>query len=345
MSRRSVIAGAAAAVVVAGGVVAWQVSDGSTAPRAAASSVVGRVETVQRRNLVDRLTADGTLGYSGSRTTAAAPAVQGTYTWLPQAGATIASGARLYEVDDEPVILLDGAVPAWRELGPDTSDGVDVRQLQAALGVDATGSWNADTTAAVKDLQDRHGLDETGRLELGRVVFLPGPRRVSAVTAQLGGPAGTGPVLTTTSTRPSVKVALDAADQEIARDGMRVDVVLPDGRSVRGRVTSVGRVAQAPSPDDQGGSATVTVRVELIGRRARSLRLDEAPVSVRMARERRQHVLAVPVTALIGVSGGGFAMQTPDGGRVAVTPGLEADGYVEVSGPGVREGLRVVVPE
>ena len=59
--------------------------------------------------------------------------------------------------------------------------------------------------------------------------------------------------------------------------------------------------------------------------------------------------LIVPVTALVGKSGGGFAVEVVrDGGRrelVAVRPGLfdDADGLVQVEGD-LREGDHVVVP-
>ena len=54
-------------------------------------------------------------------------------------------------------------------------------------------------------------------------------------------------------------------------------------------------------------------------------------------------MLHVPVSALLAVSGGGYALERPDGTLVAVATGMFADGQVEVSGDGVTEGLEVVV--
>ena len=62
-----------------------------------------------------------------------------------------------------------------------------------------------------------------------------------------------------------------------------------------------------------------------------------------------ENVLSVPVTALVGASGGGFAVEVVrDGGRrelVAVELGLfdTGNGRVEVTGA-LQAGARVVVP-
>jgi len=68
-------------------------------------------------------------------------------------------------------------------------------------------------------------------------------------------------------------------------------------------------------------------------------------VSVDLVSERRRDVLTVPVTALVARPGGGYAVESAaDHILVAVTPGLYTDSLVEVSGSGLRAGMRVVVP-
>jgi multidrug efflux pump subunit AcrA (membrane-fusion protein) len=73
-------------------------------------------------------------------------------------------------------------------------------------------------------------------------------------------------------------------------------------------------------------------------------------VEVSITSQSVHNVLAVPVAALLARSGGGYAVEVVDGDRthhlVRVTPGLfdDAVGLVQVSGPGLTAGQRVVVP-
>jgi hypothetical protein len=350
--RRRVAAGVALAAGAAGAVLAIDSSDNGRTARGADRSTVNTA-VVRRRNLVDRQRVDGTLGYSGERD--AANAVAGTYTWLPKVGSVIKAGETLWEVDGAPVVLMNGSVPAYRAMRRG-QEGADILQLElglSAAGYDpgtTDGTFDAGTAAAVRAWQDGRDLDDTGTVELGRIVFLPGARRVTKLTAQLGGRAGPGPALTTTSTHRIVTINLDAADQRSAKVGARAPVELPDGTTVRGRVARVGRVATAASGEDGGGNPTIAVTIHLSSTRGLG-HLDAAPVSVRLARSRRHHVLAVPVTALVATKGGGYAVEVARAGRparlIAVSPGLFASGYVEITPRtrgAVRAGTRVTVP-
>ena len=77
-------------------------------------------------------------------------------------------------------------------------------------------------------------------------------------------------------------------------------------------------------------------------------RLDKAPVSVELVKSIRRNVLAVPATALTATAGGGYAIKALEGARrvaLAVTPGMFANGYVQVEGSGIHEGLTVIESE
>jgi hypothetical protein len=142
------------------------------------------------------------------------------------------------------------------------------------------------------------------------------------------------------STRRQVTVDLDATRQDLVHAGDAVTVELPTGREARGRVEAVGKVAEQPA--EEGGDPTIAVTIGLRGRAAHGSGLDQAPVDVGVAVERREDVLAVPVKALLARQGGGFAVELAGSGRIVpVRPGLYADDLVEVEGA-LREGDTVV---
>ncbi len=186
---------AAGAVVLGCGVTAAVLLAGEDDRPAAAgaASLSTKVASIERRDLVETDTEDGTLGYSDERP--ALNRLSGTLTRLPAEGSVIRPGRRLFAVEGRSVWLLDGAVPAYRALGPSASDGADVRQLERnlrALGYDqgsamtVDGAWDSGTTAAVRRFQSARGMVQDGTIELGRVVFLPGARRVKSVDVDLG---------------------------------------------------------------------------------------------------------------------------------------------------------------
>jgi peptidoglycan hydrolase-like protein with peptidoglycan-binding domain len=339
--KRAVLAAAGVAVVVAAVVLA---AGGDEAPPVRAAAADTATTTVERRDLVDRESVGGTLGYAGAATLPAGAA--GTVTWLPEPGSVIRRGGRLYELDGEPVAwLLYGSLPAWRDFSSAMSDGEDVRQLERnlrALGHDPDGDmtvddeWDWATTDAVLRFQDERGLTEDGTLARGEVSFRDGPARVGQLRAALGQSVGPGAQIAELSTtRREVTVDLEATRQSLAREGARVTVELPDGETVRGRITDVGTVAVRPSEDAE---ATIEVKIAL----GRGRGLDQAPVDVGFEADRRRDALVVPVTALLARAGGGFAVETDDGQLIDVEPGAYAEDYVEVSGDGLREGMRVV---
>jgi peptidoglycan hydrolase-like protein with peptidoglycan-binding domain len=334
--RRLAAGGAAAtALVAAGALVA-----GGDAPRAAEPGPARATATVERTDLVDRENISGTLGYDSPGTLVSA--VAGVLTGVRDPGSVVTRGHSLYSVDDLPAaFVLYGSLPAWRDFAPGMTDGADVKQLERnlrALGYDpgdVDGDWTWETTDAVEDFQRDRDLDDTGKLSRASVVFRDGPTRVGEASASVGDAVAPGkPLGELASTARVVSVELDASRQRLARVGDRVTVDLPSGRSVGGRIDDVGKVAVK-----HGDQTTITVTIHVSGRVGN---LDQAPVDVGFAVERRRAALAVPVKALLARQGGGYAVEVVGRGIVRVTPGLYADDLVEVSGDGLREGQRVV---
>jgi multidrug efflux pump subunit AcrA (membrane-fusion protein) len=116
---------------------------------------------------------------------------------------------------------------------------------------------------------------------------------------------------------------------------------------VTGRVASFGRVAQA-GQGTQAAAATIPTFIDLDDP-AKAGGLGQAPVEVDITTKGVDNALSVPVTALVGKSGGGFAVEVVRaGGRrelVTVKLGLfdTGGGRVQVEGD-LRAGDSVVVP-
>jgi hypothetical protein len=190
---------AALALLTAVGVVALIVGGvGSSSPRAAGSSSATSPgsTSVARRDLVHTDTESGTLSYTSPQTVY--DRLSGTITWLPNVGQVIKPGQALLKVNGEPVTLLDGTTPAYRDLSSSDSSGQDILELNRNLvrlgfnpgGIVVDGTWQAATTAGVEALQASLGETQTGTLSLGQIAFLPGDQLVSTVNATLGSTGG-----------------------------------------------------------------------------------------------------------------------------------------------------------
>jgi Putative peptidoglycan binding domain len=302
-----------------------------------------------------------------------------TYTSVPKAGDIIHEDQALYGVNGLPVPLLYGSIPAYRAFEVGMSDGADVGELTRDLialgygyGLTQSDHYSAATAADVGRWQTALGLPDTGSVLLGEVVFEPGPIRVTSVTPSVGQPVTGGNILDATATTPVVTMDLDVTQEYLLKPGDAVTVELPDGvTTVGGRVQTVGNVAVCPNGNGQGagngspnandtadqtpctssgsGSSstpTVTVTISLDSIPAGAT-LDQAPVNVNIVTQQANGVLAVPVSALLALQGGGDAVEVVSGGTdhlVAVTTGLYSNTLVQISGDGITAGTLVEVP-
>ncbi|WP_328749544.1 hypothetical protein OHT57_29345 [Streptomyces sp. NBC_00285] len=203
------------------------------------------------------------------------------------------------------------------------------------------GVLTASLIAAVGRWQTQVGMPSTGVLGAGDVAVLPGEVRVGAVQAQPGDPA-TGTLMSVTGTAKSVSVPMAATDVDSIQQGDKATVTLPDNSEAHGAVSAISTDAQASDQagGDSGGTAQLVVTVSLDSTAALR-RLNSAPVQVQFTGETKKGVLAVPVGALLALSGGGYALQLPGGRLLAVETGMFAKGLVEVSGTGITAGTKV----
>jgi len=299
--------------------------------------------TVLRTNVTAHDIRTGSLGYLDP-VTVVAGAAGGVLTWLPSPGTTIGTDQRLYEVDGRPVPLWQGNRPAWRDLVPGMPAGPDLTQAEQDLAAHGYGSHL--TGAAIRRWQAAHGLPRSGVIGLGQVVFQPGPVRVATVPAALGTPLHPGlTILTATATTKAVTVRLDPNRQGTVHAGDRVTITLPAGRTTPATVSSLG--APVSTVDGQATSTTVPVTVRLDAP-ADADGLDAGTVQVSIVTAEHDHVLAVPIDALLAAPGGGYQVGvTGNGPRRLVTVhcGLfdETGGLVEVTGD-LNAGMTVEVP-
>ena len=331
-----------AALIVAGTLIRRPVAGAPARARPATTTVV-------RQTLVDVTSADGTLGHGPEQPIESR--LTGTVTRLPAIGARLDRGQVLFRVDDQPVVLMLGPLPAYRALtagnpaavpAVPATEGADVEEFETNLkalgyhGFTVDDRYTQATATAVREWQEDLDLPPTGVVELGRVLYAPAAIRVAKLKTNLGA-VTSGPVLTCTSDVRLVTAEVPEHDRALAKAGTAMTILLPTGGEVPGRVLSVR------TPDSDGPEPTVEVVVRP-NDPARVGDLDDGPVRVRFVKQRRANVLVVPVGALLALAEGGYGLEIVDdaGSRIVpVTTGLFADGRVEVSGIDIDEGTTV----
>ncbi|MCW3839134.1 peptidoglycan-binding protein [Micromonospora yasonensis] len=352
-SRTPVVAVTAVVVAAAAGAAAVVGLGGRDGGTAASGGLPPATAKITRQTLVDSQTFDGELGYGQTHTaTLRAP---GTITSLAGTGSQVSRGKPLFAVDNAPVVLLYGGLPAYRTLAAGVS-GSDVKQFEKNLealgysGFTVDEDYTSATADAVKRWQEDLGRPETGRVELGQVVYADGAVRVDTHKAEVGNPAQPGQeVLTYTGTARVVSVSLDVDDERLAKPNATVSVTLPNGKDVAGKIADTETVIENNNGGGNGGSDPVTkidVTVTVADPKALT-GFEQASVKVAFTADARKDVLTVPVAALLALAEGGYGVELVEGSStriVAVETGLFAAGRVEISGAGLSEGAVVGMP-
>ena len=279
----------------------------------------------------------------------------GTITTAATVGATVDRGGVIARIDDQPVVLLIGEQPVWREINPDVTVGADVRQLEenlVAMGFDPSGmavdtEYTSDTEDAIVAWETALGLTEPdGIVPLSQISFATTSLQITEATTagtrvSPGDSLGAGRPVTTEGIKLTFSVTEEADRYQV---GNPVTVVMSDDSTVNAKITAIDRVASGGQP---GASTSFTVTA---APDASAGVLSPGPVTVRIPTEIAKDALAVPSRALVAVVEGGQAVQLADSGTlVAVDAGVFADGWVQVTGAAVddgslAEGVEVVVP-
>lgn len=347
-------------IVLAGaGALVHTVRAYSARTSAAATSSTGVADLattpVTRQTLTESVTIDGEVSYGDAHPLDVK--LSGTLTWLPTVGTVISRGDSVARVDDAPVVLLYGSLPMYRPLAQDTT-GRDVRQLEDELhalgyrGFAVDDRFTAATTAAVKRWQHDLGVEETGTVDVGRVVYADGPVRV-ATTQALPGASTPAQVVSVTGTIPAVRASL-ASPASWATPGTRVSLRAAGGRTTDATITAVTTGGGVGGTAGAGGTGTgaaagtgatpgETLQITpddptFIGAAG------QPSVTVTHIEQEHAGVLTVPVAALLALAEGGYGVEVVDGATsrtVAVQTGMFAGGRVEVGAPGLTEGQLV----
>lgn len=130
-----------------------------------------------------RTTVGNSLGLSARATWRSTPQgtnrAAGTVTrGVLEPGGKVSSGQIVYFVDEEPVTVVQGKVPAYRDLQAPMR-GEDVRQLEQFLhdnGMEwlkVDDRYTTDTAKAVRRWQKKVGLEPTGVVRLRDIIFVP----------------------------------------------------------------------------------------------------------------------------------------------------------------------------
>ena len=232
--------------------------------------------------------------------------------------------------------------------------GIDVLQLENALvdlgftadgAVQVDGIYTLDTAIAVRDFQATVGMEPDGILNLGEMVFVPDEVRVTDQIASEGSAVVSGSqIIGISLSSKVVRVDLPASNQGLLVAGDRVTVELPDSTEVPATVQSVAQTATVAQLE----SATFDVVVELDDP-SYAESWDEAPVDVIVVSDFVEDATVVPVSALLALLEGGFAVEKYTGVSeptlIAVDPGFYGDdGWIQVASTHLRPGDTVIVP-
>lgn len=235
----------------------------------------------------------------------------GTVTSIRAEVGSVIAGDVLYRIDDVPTIAITGEVPAWRTMAVDAV-GDDVLQLEEALvsmGYDAAGllavdrTYTSYTAALVELWQADLGVEVTGRINHGAVVFVPLGTRIDSINGAQGDPVPAVGVVTLNGGNQLVEVSIDAAEIRTVRLGDTLVARLPDRSTF-----DVVVIGVTPA---SGGSWKVTAAPQDLD--PQTLTSGQIPVSLSWEESLGDDLTVVPASALRRLDGGYYALEVIQG--------------------------------
>ena len=273
-------------------------------------------------------------------------------------------------------ILMYGPFPAWREFRLGMTPGEDVRYLEenlTALGFNTNQKFQIDqvfdekTEEAIRRMQESYGLIVNGTLEPGDIVFAPGKSMVEHISPEdapgkhitsseivisitpmekTDTSIGRSGLTTSSLSLQRVETQLLVSDQDLIQTGSEVQIELPDETVVTGMITKIGKVAVVPT-GNQAEDPFLEVSIAITDSKD-IIKWTGAPVIVSVTKTFAKNVIAAPVSALLALLDGGYALEIKKQDTTILIPvetGIYSDGWVEIDGPGLTDGLEIVIPE
>ena len=273
-------------------------------------------------------------------------------------------------------ILMYGPFPAWREFRLGMTRGEDVRYLEenlTALGFNTNQKFQIDqvfdekTEEAIRRMQESYGLIVNGTLEPGDIVFAPGKSMVEHISPEdapgkhitsseivisitpmekTDTSIGRSGLTTSSLSLQRVETQLLVSDQDLIQTGSEVQIELPDETVVTGMITKIGKVAVVPT-GNQAEDPFLEVSIAITDSKD-IIKWTGAPVIVSVTKTFAKNVIAAPVSALLALLDGGYALEIKKQDSTILIPvetGIYSDGWVEIDGPGLTDGLEIVIPE
>lgn len=264
-------------------------------------------------------------------------------------GSQAQAGTVLYTVDLRPVVVAQGSIPAFRDIGAG-AQGADVAQLQQFLTAtgfydgDADGTAGAATVAAIRAWQTDLGVAANGVVGVGDIVFVPKLPVRATLDAKLvsrgatlnGGEA----VLQGIPDTPAFFIPLTKQQVANIKPGTAVSVSSPKGgtwNAIAGEARSdpQSELINLTLDGANGGSVCGTECDQVPAPGGSSLRVQVISVP-------QTKGLVVPTSALVTDATGNTAVIDRDGKRLPVTVGTSAKGMSIITG--VDAGTEVRVP-
>jgi len=267
-------------------------------------------------------------------------------------GSGVEAGQTVYTVDLLPVSIAEGAVPMYRPIS-EGAKGEDVAQLQRLLrglghfsGSD-DGVFGPVTSSAVKQWQKTLGEEQTGTVDLGRLIFVAElPARLNALDDfQVGDVvSGSEPAFDVLNSSATFTANLTENQARQVSTGQPVEITSPI------ESTWIGSTGTITVDAESGAYRVSVVPVDgapICGEDCESLPTDTTGASLRgrVVLQPEATGAIVPTAAVLSRGDGRAAVVGVDGERIEITVVASADGQSLVEGVEIGTEIRAPVDE